>query len=120
MLLAIVDTCSEVSRLRVSMPSVSTTTALRCGTRPPPRSFRGDGSGGLGNGVVQRRLPERRLHVIERGLERGNIGRERRDAVEPRVEAEHRRFVARLQRAEHVPRGLLCIHRLRPRLACCR
>ena len=32
MVLAMVETCAEVRWLRVSIPSVNTTTALRCGT----------------------------------------------------------------------------------------
>src|SRR4051812_34219401 len=50
--------------------------------------------------------------MFERRIERRQIRRERRDAREPRVEAEHRRLVAGLQRSQHVARGLPRINRL--------
>jgi len=54
------------------------------------------------------------MDSIERGLERRDVGGERRDAIEVRVETEKRRLVAGLQCPEHVPRRLPCVYRFRP------
>ena len=118
--LAIAATCSGVSRLRVSMPSVSTTTALRCGRRPPPDPAPATHTRGLRDRVIQRRLAKRRLDVIERALERrqsevNGVTRSRRVSKQNTAASSSGR-----ERAEDVPRRLPRIDRLRSRRACCR
>ena len=76
MLLAIADTSGAVSRLFVSMPSVRTTMAERCGTLPLAASGVGNGLGRLGDRVIERRLSERLLDPCNFRFQALEVGRE--------------------------------------------
>ena len=114
MLLAMADTSGAVNRLFVSMPSVRTTIAERCGTLPVAARGVGHSFCRLGNRVEERRLSERRIDFLDFRLETLEVGREVGDLLQIGVEGEERRLVALLQRTEEVSRGLLCVDSLRP------
>ena len=73
-----------------------------------------DDLGRLGDGVVKRRLPKRLLDLVDLALQPLEVAGEAGDLLELGVEREHRGFIARLQRAEDVPRRLLGVDRLGP------
>ena len=77
-------------------------------------TFERDGARRLRDCVVERRLSKRGFNAGQRGVERREVRGKSHDAIQARVEGEDGRFVARLQRAEDMPRGLPRVGHLGP------
>ena len=119
MLLAMAETSGAVNRLFVSMPSVRTTIAERCGTLPVPPPTESATALAVSaiasksdvcpnGGSTLSTFDSRPLKSVVKSVTFSQL----------RVEGEECRLIAGLQRAEEVTRGLLCVNGLRSRSAC--
>ena len=100
-----IDPARDGGHLRRLQPAPGVVAIGEDNDRAPPALAGADSLRGFRNRIVERRRPERddRRHRVGQRLQ---TGRERLDFIEPCVEGEDRRFVATIEPAQNMDRGL--------------